>query len=195
MTDQKPFGDGEGPGVETLLATRVRRFGPPALIVVMLAAALMLDVPLLDSGSSTVAQPRIPLFMLVGCWAAFELVVLYLQFGKNLDNTVTISVTEVALALGLLFATNVDLIVAGVGTPVVIDLILRRKSALKQVFNGSSRALDLGIALTIYHALVPADPLSPQGWAALCLAVAASALASTLGVASVISLKIGRAHV
>ena len=192
VTTQKELGDGEGSGVETRLMIRVRRFGPPALIVVMLAAALTLDVPLLDSGSSTVAQPRIPLFVLVGCWVAFELVVLYLQFGKNLDNAVTISVTEVALALGLLFATPADLILAGVGTPVLIDLLLRRKSALKQVFNGGSRALGVGIALSIYRALDPADPLSAQGWAALCLAVAASALASTLGVASVISMSIGR---
>jgi len=184
--------DGEGSGVETRLVIRMRRFGPPALIVVLLAAAFALGIPLLDSGNATVADPRIPLLVLVGCWAAFELVLLYLQFGKNLDNAVTISATEIPLALGLLFATPVDLVLAAVATPVLIDLIRRRKPALKQVFNGSSRALDVCIALSIYRALDPADPLSAQGWAALCLAVTASALASTFGVAAVISLTIGR---
>lgn len=192
VTTQKELGDGEGAGVESLLVTRMRRFGPPALIVVLLAAAVALGVPLLNSGNATVAEPRIPLFVLVGCWAAFELVVLYLQFGKNFDNTVTISVTEIPLALGLLFATPVDLILAAVATPVLIDLLVRRKSALKLVFNGTSRALDVCIALSIFRALNPSDPLSAQGWAALCLAVTASALASTFGVAAVISLTIGR---
>jgi len=192
VTTQMELGDGEGSGVETQLVIRMRRFGPPALIVVLLAAAAALGSRLLDSGNATVAEPRIPLFVLVGCWAAFELVVLYLQFGKNLDNAVTISVTEIPLTLGLLFATPVDLILAAVATPVLIDLVVRRKPALKQVFNGSSRALDVCIALSIYRALDPADPLSAQGWAALCLAVTASALVSTFGVAAVISLTIGR---
>ena len=178
--------------METLLVTRMRRFGPPALIVVLLAAAFALGVPLLNSGNATAAQPRIPLFVLVGCWAAFELVVLNLQFGKNLDNALTISITEIPLTLGLLFATPVDLIVAAVATPVLIDMLRRRTPAIKQVFNGSSRALDVCIALSIYRALDPADPLSAQGWAALCLAVTATALVSTLGVAAVISLTIGR---
>src|SRR5680860_461781 len=186
------LGEGEGSGVETLLVTRMRRFGPPALIVVLLAAAFALGVPLLNSGNATVAQPRIPLFVLVGCWAAFELVVLNLQFGKNLDNALTISITEFPLALGLLFATPVDLILAATATPVLIDLLRRRTPAIKQVFNASSRALDVCIALSIYRALDPADPLSAQGWAALCLAVTASALVSTFGVAAVISLTIGR---
>src|SRR5680860_748106 len=149
----------------------------------MLAVALTLDVPLLDSGSSTVAQPRLPLF---------ELLVLYLPFGKNLDHAVHLTVTEIALALGLLFATPVDLMLAGVGTPVLIDLIRRRKGFLKQVFNGASRALGIGIALTVYQALDPSEPLSDVGWMALCLAVTASGLASALAGALVISLAIGR---
>jgi len=158
----------------------------------MLAAALRLDIPLLDSGGSTVAEPRIPLLVLIGCWAVFELVVLYLQFGKNLDNAVHLTVTEIALALGLLFATPLDLLLAGVGTPVLIDLLRRRKSVLKQVFNGASRALGIGIAISLYHAFAPPEPLSAQGWAALCLAVTASGLASALAGAAVISLAIGR---
>ena len=181
-----------GDGVQSLLVTWMRRFGPPALIVFMLAVALVLDAPLLGSGDSTVAQPRMPLFVLIGCWAAFELVVLYLQFGKTVDNAVTISVTELPLALGILFATPLDLIVAAVCTPAVIDLFMRRKPAVKQVFNVTNRALSVGIALSIYLALDPADPLSAQGWVVLCLAVTASGLSSTFGVASVISLSIGR---
>ena len=170
----------------------MRRFGPPALIMVMLTVALWLDIPYLDSGTSTVASPRIPLLVLVGCWALFELVVLYLSFGKNLDNAVHLTVTEIALALGLLFATPLDLILAGVGTPVLIDLLRRRKPALKQIFNGASRALGIGIALSTYSALTPVDPLSGQGWVILCLAVTASGLTSALTGAFVISMIIGR---
>lgn len=174
------------------MASRTRRYGPPALIVVMLALALRLDIPLLSSGSSTVAEPRIPLIALVGSWAAFELVVLYLPFGKNLDNAVHLTVTEIALALGLLFATPFDLLLAGVGTPVLIAVLRRRKGFLKQLFNGASRALGIGIAITLYQALAPSEPLSAQGWVALCLAVTASGLVSALAGASVISLAIGR---
>ncbi len=183
---------GQGSRAETQPASLVRRFGPPTLIVVMATAAIILALPMLDAGSATVARPRIPLFVLVGCWAAFELVVLYLPFGKNLDNSVHLKVTEIALALGLLLATPLDLILASVGTPVLIDLLRRRKSPLKQVFNGVSRALGVGIALSLYAAFELPEPLSAQGWMALCLAVTASALASALGGASVISLAVGR---
>ncbi len=174
------------------LTSRVRRFGPPALIVLMLAAAVRVDLPLLGSESASAAEPRIPLLVLVGCWAVFELVVLYLPFGKNLDNAIHLTVTEIALALGLLFATPLDLLLAGVGTPVLIDLVRRRKSALKQVFNGASRALGIGIALTVYGALNPSEPLSAFGWIAVCVAVTASGLTSALAGASVISLALTR---
>lgn len=188
------LGDGEGSGVETLLVTRMRRFGPPALIVVMLTVALILDVPLLESGSAPVAGPRIPLFVLVGCWAAFELVVLYVQFGRDFSHADQVSLTEIAMALGLLFATPLDLILASVGTPLLLNLLRWRSGLLKQTFNGVARALEVGVALTLYQALVPPEPLSAQGWAVLCLAVTASGVTSAFGVAAVISLSLGQLH-
>jgi diguanylate cyclase (GGDEF)-like protein len=172
--------------------TRLRRFGPPMFTVLVAAVALALVIPLLDVDRVTVAQPRIPLLVFFGLWALFEIVVLYLQFGKDLDNAGTIVVTEIPLALGLLFTTPADLLLVGVGTPVLIDLLRRRKSALKQAFNGVTHLAELGLALTLYRALDPSDPLSLRGWADLGLVVTVTGLFSSLVVSSVISLAIGR---
>lgn len=170
----------------------VRRIGPPALIVLLVAVGVVLAISVVRSGADIAAEPRIPLLVLAALWAAFELVALYLQFGKEVDNADEVILTEIPLALGLMFAAPTDVLLAGVGVPVLVDLVRRRRSAIKQIFNGANRAVEVTLAVSLYRALDPSQPFSVQGWFELSLAVMASALVSALAVASVISLAIGR---
>lgn len=172
--------------------SRVRRFGPPAFIVLLAAAASALVIPVFGWESTTVAEPRIPVLALAVVWLLFDLVVLNLRYGKDLDNGNTLVLTEVPLALGLLFTTPVELLLIAVMVPVLLDLLRRRQSLIKQVFNGVLRVLDISVALTLYRALEPDEPLSPEGWAVLALVVTVTGAVSALAVTTVISLAIGR---
>lgn len=174
------------------LVTQVRRVGPPALITLLAAVGGLLAIPILGSEADNAAEPRIPLLVLAALWAAFEVVALYHQFGKEVDNADEVILTEIPLALGLMFASPTDVLLVGVGVPVLVDLLRRRKSAIKQAFNGASRAVEVTVAVSLYRALDPSRPFSVQGWVDLSLAVMASAFVSALAVTSVISLSIGR---
>lgn len=176
----------------TQAPTRAQRLGPPLLIVVMLAVGLSLCLPRLAESSATVVSPRIPLLALAAVWLVLELVTLYVSFGGDLDNSEDIVLTEFVLALGLLMATPLDLLVVGFTVPVLVHLVQRRKSPLKQLFNAANRTIELGVGLAVYQAVRPEDPLSMTGWAAVVLAVVASGTASGLTVSTVISLAIGR---
>ena len=172
--------------------TQVRRVGPLALIVLISAIGIALAIPVLRSGAGIAAEPRISLLVLATLWASFELVALYLQFGKEVDNADEVILIEIPLALGLMFAAPTDVLMAGVGVPVLLDLVRRRRSPLKQIFNGANRAVEVTLAVLIYRALDPSQPFSSEGWFELSIAVMASGLFSAIAVASVISLAVGR---
>lgn len=188
--DPQPTG-GDPPTPEL---TRLRRHGPVVLIGLMLLAAIAIALGLVDLDREVVAEPRVPLLLLAGCWVAFELVVLYVQVGKDVDNAEQITVTEVVVALGLLFATPTELVLVGVVTPLLVDLVRGRKPLIKEAFNAVNRLVEMVVALAVFQAIAPPDPLSTEGWAALCVAVLVSALVSALDLVAVITLAIGRLH-
>jgi diguanylate cyclase (GGDEF)-like protein len=174
------------------LRLRVRRDGPLVFVVLMLTSASMLGLGVLDFSDVPEAQPRIPLLVLAGVWLLLELVVLHLRFGKDLDNAEQITMSEVALGLGLLFSVPSSLLLAGVASSLLLELIRWRRRLIKLVFNVANRAFEVTVAITVYQMVVPPDVLSPPGWGALCLALTTSSLVSALDVATVISLSIGR---
>jgi diguanylate cyclase (GGDEF)-like protein len=166
--------------------------GPPALIVVMVLTVFGLWSPLLSAPWSSVLQPALPWPALVALWVPFELVVLHLQYGDDPDHADTFVLSEIPLALGVLLCPPVALIGVAVVVPTLIDLIRHDKSATKQIFNGVNKAVQAGVAVTLYRSLEPNDPLSLTGWAVLCLSVAASSLTTLLLVSLVIRLVTGR---
>ncbi|HYO38275.1 MAG TPA: bifunctional diguanylate cyclase/phosphodiesterase [Nocardioidaceae bacterium] len=172
-------------------ASAVRRLGPPVLIVVLGTVAATLVTPWLATSSAPLAQPQLSLPVLFALWLPFELVMLFLLFGDDVDNADTFMLTEIPLVLGLLFASPTDLLVVGVGTPVLVDLVRHRKTALKQVFNGVNRAFEVSLALAVYRLLDPADPLSTGGWLTLAAAATFSSVVTSLAVSLVISLALG----
>ena len=59
------------------------------------------------------------------------------------------------------------------------------------MFNASNRLVEVGVALSVYHAFLPADPLSGLGWLALTGAVTASGLVTLVNVSLVLMLAAG----
>ncbi len=154
----------------------------------MAVLAVGLCVPLLDADPSSAANPTLPWLLLLALWVPFELVILHLQYGDDPDNSDNFVLTEIPLALGVIMCEPVTLIAVAVLTPVLIDVVRHNKSALKQVFNGVNKAVEVGVALSVYQALDPSEPLSLWGWLALCASIAASSLTTSLLVSLVISL-------
>ncbi len=173
-------------------SSAVRRFGPVALIVALGLGAVTLAWPWLATASGPLAAPRLTLPVLFALWVPFELVMLFLLAGDDVDNADSFMLTEIPLTLGLLLATPIDLLVVGVGAPVLVDLVRHNKSVLKQVFNGVNRAVEVGLALTVFRLLDVEDPLSTGGWIALLAAATLSSVSMSLAVSLVMSLAQGR---
>jgi diguanylate cyclase (GGDEF)-like protein len=169
----------------------VRRFGPPALIVALGVVAATLVTPWLTTPTAPLVEPHLSLPVLFAIWVPFELVMLFLLFGDDVDNADSYMLTEIPLTLGLLLASPTDLLIVGVGAPVLVDLVRHNKSALKQVFNCVNRSLEVGLALTVFRLLDVEDPLSTGGWVALVAAATLSSVLMSLAVSLVISLALG----
>lgn len=169
----------------------VRRLGPHAFVVIQATGAAALALPLVLRDDVPVHEPRIPLLAMLGCWVAFELVMVQLRFGPDREHGEEVVLTGVPLALGLLFAAPADLLVAGVVAGPLISLVQGRQGALKRAFNTTNRAVEVALALTLYRALDPVDPLSLQGWFTLALVITVTEVTSSLCVALVISLATG----
>jgi hypothetical protein len=188
--------DSAGPsceiGAEPRWKTQVSRFGPGAQIALMLVVALTLGLGFVDFGAAPVADPLLPSLALTGVWLALELVVLHLQFGKDLDNAEQITLSEIALGLGLLFSVPASLLLAGIASSLLVDLLRWRKKTSRWSSTAPTGPLKPpSPSRSTRRSLLP-TPLSAQGWGALCLAATASSLVSALDVAGVIRLSIGR---
>jgi hypothetical protein len=176
-----------------LTRARVQRHGPPALVAVLVVVAALLDVPLLTSTDGPVLASGPPVWLLAACWLLLEVVDLHFRYGKDLDNSQRVNLTEFSLALGLLYATPRDLLLAGVGALVVANLA-RRQSLLKQAFNAAAQAITVGLAITVYYRFLgTSDPLSVRGWVTLEAGTAASGTLAAVMVALVLALATGRA--
>jgi diguanylate cyclase (GGDEF)-like protein len=103
-----------------------------------------------------------------------EICVLHLYFGRDAH---TVSLSEIPLVLGLLFATPVDLVVAQLAGTAVALSIHRRQPLHKLGFNLANLALSSCIAALVFRtALQHYSATSPRGWGA----VLAGATAGTL---------------
>ncbi len=167
-----------------------RRHGPQVLIMVMIATGCTLVVPFLASSDDALARPHLSWPLFVVFWVLLESTILNIHFG-DVDNAEEFILTEIGLATGLLLVAPLELILVSLLVPVGAEIVLRRRSAVKQVFNASNRLVEVGVALSVYHAFLPADPLSGLGWLALTGAVTASGLVTLVNVSLVLMLAAG----
>jgi diguanylate cyclase (GGDEF)-like protein len=157
------------------------------LLAVALAGAGAALAWLAQGAAPPPLEPELPLLVLVAMFALAEIAVVHLPLGRE---THSVSVAEVPLVLGLAMADPVALVVARVAGGLLVQLTLRRRSALKLATNTGSWTLHAGTAAFVYVVALGAPvATSPAGWAALVLAAVAADVvaASTIQVAIVLS--------
>ncbi len=160
--------------------TPARTFHLPSplwLLTALLAAgaALLVTGPLHDLSTASGALTfhwwsLAPLFLVA------EVCVLHLYFGRDAH---TVSLSEIPLVLGLLFATPLDLVVAQVAGAAVALSLHRRQPLHKLAFNLANLAFCNGVAVFVFRAAVSGhDPSTPIGWGAVMAGTLAGAASS-----------------
>ena len=145
-----------GKGVRRLLSADR---GVWSLNVAIVAASVALlagpvpDLPEFDAGV------HIPWWGLALGFLAAERCVVHLHFRRSAHS---FSLGDLPLVFGLLFATPIDLVVAGLVGPIVVLLIDRRLPAIKVVFNIAQFTLATCLAVIVFHELAAtADGFGP----------------------------------
>jgi len=113
-----------------------------------------------------------PLFLVA------EICVLHLFFGRDAHS---VSLSEIPLVLGLLFAAPVDLVVAQLAGSAVALAVHRRQPLHKLGFNLANLALSSSISVVVFRTVLDHDSAaSPRGWGAVAAGTAAGALSGAL---------------
>jgi diguanylate cyclase (GGDEF)-like protein len=133
---------------------------------------------------SPAGQPfQLHWLLLVGGFVLAERLVVDLEVRREAH---TLTFTEVVMTLGLVFAAPVELVFARVLASAVAVAVFRRPAPVKLVFNSGLFALDAGVSLLVYHALLGGgSPVDPMGWIAAMVAIAVAHLLNALGVSFV----------
>ena len=148
--------------------------------VAILAAVVLPDLP------RQTATPHLPWVVLLVAFVLAELLQVHLHFRGDAH---TFTFAEVPLVLALIFATPTELFLVQFGATALIRLVWRRQSRVKQAFNLTISAIESLVAALIFRAVAPVpDVNAPTTWLAICLAVLAVSVLSTLLIACVISI-------
>jgi diguanylate cyclase (GGDEF)-like protein len=171
-----------GPSV----AARHSRLHLPSPLWVLTAAiaagaALLLTGPLsgLEPANSALAFRW---WSLAPWFLVAEICVLHVYFGRDAHS---VSLSEVPLVLGLLFAEPTDLIAAQMAGTALALVLHRRQPLHKLVFNLANLALASSIAVAIFRVLLQGHPASgPTGWAAVLAGTTAGSTSASLCIAA-----------
>jgi diguanylate cyclase (GGDEF)-like protein len=110
-----------------------------------------------------------------------EVSVLHLYFGRDAH---TLSLSEIPLVLGLLFAPPDDLVIAQMAGAAVALALHRRQPLHKLAFNVSNLGLSTGIAVLVFRAVLNGhSATSAIGWGAVVAGVTVGSVAGTLLIA------------
>jgi diguanylate cyclase (GGDEF)-like protein len=113
-----------------------------------------------------------PLFLIA------ELCVLHLSFGRHAH---TVSLGEIALVLGLLFATPVDLVVAEIAGAAIALAVHRRRPLRTLALDLATLALSSAIAVVVFRGLLDSqNATTPRGWGAVMAGTVAASLSAAL---------------
>ncbi len=155
----------------------------PLLLIAAMAGCTLAVWPGLAAIEAFEAPLRLPWWAVAGLVLLTETCAVHLHFRRQAH---TITLTEVALVLGLLFAAPADL-VAGCVAGNATFALAARQPALKAAFNVARSALEAAVAVLVFRALLGAGtPVGDEAWLPLVLACAATtALGAGLVVAVV----------
>ena len=103
--------------------------------------------------------------------------------------TVSFSLSEVPLVLGLFFAAPTDLLLGQIAGAAAALVLHRQQKPIKLAFNISLLSLQVCLALLLFHPILSlGDPLGPAGWVAALVATHTLDVMSSLMVALAISI-------
>ena len=101
----------------------------------------------------------------------------------------SLTFSELPLTIGLVFTDPTGLILARVAGAAIGHAIVRRPRIVKYVFNVGQFALDVGVAVLVFHLILGNEnPIEPIGWVAGLAAVGTAHLAGWLAVSTVMRL-------
>jgi diguanylate cyclase (GGDEF)-like protein len=141
------------------------------------AGAALLYTTTLAGATSMLAGPHLPWFALAVLFFLAEAFPVHVDFRSE---THTLSLSELAIVLGLFLAGPAELMLGVVAGGGLALALVRRQRPLKWSFNVSQFAFSAGVAILAFRALAGAAPaLGPRTW------LAAGAGAAVFGVVSV----------
>jgi diguanylate cyclase (GGDEF)-like protein len=152
----------------------------------MAAASLALALGHVGELTPLGPMPRPSWWLLAAAFAVAEVCVVHVEFRRNAH---IFSLSELPLVFGLVFADPSAMLLAVLVGPLVVLLVNRGQSAVKMAFNVALFCVGAALAITIFHALVPArDAVDPAVWGAALVAALANAVVGALLVCAAIRL-------
>lgn len=160
-----------------------------ALVLAAAATALVVS-GIVDTAADPVGSFGLHPLVLAAMFLAAEASVVHVQIRRQ---TLTISLSEIPLILGLFFVGPGVLLATRLGGSAIALVAVRRQPRLKAAYNIALFAFETACALAIFRAMVGADPFGPRGWASAQVAGLAAITLGTMGVAFAIRLTEGSA--
>jgi diguanylate cyclase (GGDEF)-like protein len=118
-----------------------------AMTVALAALAVLVGLPYVSAPPPSDTL-ELPWWLLAACFAATEACVLHIQTKREAQ---TVSISELALVLGLFYATPLDLLMGHLIGSAAILLFHRRSSVLKTVWNLGSLSVQIAVAVALFH--------------------------------------------
>ena len=136
-----------------------------------------------------IASPSLPWWALALAFLVSESFPAHLHFRSE---THTLSLSELAMVVGLFFMTPGALLLAVVIGSGAAFVCVRRQRALKSAFNIAQFGLSVAVSIAVFRStLTLGSALGPAGWAAAVAAAATFGILSVTLVATTISLATG----
>ncbi|HUR14632.1 MAG TPA: EAL domain-containing protein [Mycobacteriales bacterium] len=148
------------------------------LLTAVLTATTLVLMPLARPLIDPAALPvSVPWWTLAPAYLAVTFLPIYYETRGEVR---AVSLTQVALAIGLVFVSPWMLLLARVLAAAVFCLPVRRQPPAKAAFNISLCAFEVGTAVSIASLFSPLDGAGPVLWAALLVALLLSEIVSFL---------------
>jgi diguanylate cyclase (GGDEF)-like protein len=137
-----------------------------------------------------ISSVRMPFWALLIAFAAAERFVVHIHFRRSAHS---MSIGEIPLVFGLLFATGNEVIIAGALGRILVLALLRKLPPIRVAFNLGQFLLGFTIAVLVFHAVAgSAAAVTPLIWAAATLATTANSVTAVLLISLAVSLSEGR---
>src|SRR6266536_6305508 len=160
-----------------------------ALNGVILGAGVALFLASARTAPPVVPSMRLPLWALLLGFAAAERFVVHVHFRRSAHS---LSLGELPLVFGLIFASGQDLVVAGALGPVLVLMLDRRLPPIKLGFNLGQFCLGNCGAGLVFHAIAGSSwAVDPVVWGAAGLATVSSSVIAVLLIGAAIALSEG----